>query len=124
MQECARSGLLVHEMKEVDDCNSSETPSPHPIRGLVERPTQIQADINEMKRKAKASFMINAIIYFLGKALPLLVTLNEKKREQTATQRDQGHAKASIPASYHRGRTVRASSERNLCRYSLAMRYP
>jgi len=26
--------------------------------------------------------MINAIIYFLGKALPLLVTLNEKKESE------------------------------------------
>lgn len=75
-----------------------------------------------IERKTKASFTINAILYYLGKALPLLVTFNKKReRERAATQRDQGHAKASLdPGTVV---TIRASFERNLCPYSLPTRY-
>ena len=46
-----------------------------------------------IERKTKASFTINAILYYLGEALPLLVTFN-KKRER---EREQQHNATKAP---------------------------
>ena len=65
---------------------------------------QIQADIDKREKKRKR-LMINAILYCLGKALPLLVTFNkEKKREQ------QHNATKAMPRhpSLHPGTVVRS----------------
>ena len=55
-----------------------------------------------IERKTKASFTINAILYYLGKALPLLVTFNKKReREQqhNATKATPRHPWILAPSS-------------------------